>query len=555
MACCRNTARLWTWLLVPALANAETTERVSVDSSGVEGDGDCKWSGVTDDGRYVVFDSAASNLVASDTNGVIDVFLRDMLAGTTILLSVDAAGVHADGESNFPAITPDGRSVVFASAATNLVAGDLNGLPDIFLRDLQAGTIERISVDSSGAESDGNSTRPGITPDGRFISFYSNARNLVSGDTNNRSDVFVVDRQAGTTERASFDSNGVEGDRGSFNTSMSADGRYVAFSSDATNLVAGDSNGRRDIFLRDRQAGTTTRISVDSSGNEVLNGTSESPRFAADGGVVAFASGADLLVPGDTNGLFDIFVRDLQTGTTELISANSSGATANDDCLHPRITADGRFVAFESAATDLIASDTNGKYDFFVHDRVLGTTQRISVDSSDLEADGDCHSGWISSNGAWATFYSVATNLIANDTNGKFDIFRRHICLPASWSNYGAGFPGALGVPALTLRADPVLGTTVTADLGDSTGIGTIAVVLIGNLAAQIPTRKGGDLLLVPFTSVVITVPAGGTTLVDDIPDDEALCGLTLYVQALELDAAAAKGVSFTAGLLLEFGR
>ncbi|MBM4014688.1 MAG: calcium-binding protein [Planctomycetes bacterium] len=560
MAADRSSIRIAAWSLAIALGGAgslpaQSVERISVDSAGGEADRASKWSGVSDDGNLVVFDSDATNLVASDTNGVTDIFLRDRLAGTTVRLSVGAGGVEADGESLFPALTPDGRHVAFSSEATNLVAGDTNGVADIFLLDRVAGTLERISVGAAGVEADDDSDRPSISADGRFVSFFSYATNLVPGDGNRVADIFVVDRLAGTIERVSVDSAGNEADDGSYVNSIAADGVRIAFVSDATNLVAGDTNDARDAFVHDRSTGVTVRVSVDSAGNEGAGGKTDSSRLSPDGSICAFSSSANLLVPNDSNNRFDIFVHDLATGTTELVSADPSGAPGDRASLHPRLSADGRFILFQSSSALFDPADTNGAHDLFLRDRHLGVTRRISVDPNGVEGDDDSHVGWISSDGAWITAHSAATNLVPGDTNGVEDILLFHYCLPASWSNYGSGFAGALGVPAFTLRADPVLGTTVTADLADSTGQGTLAVVLIGLDSAQIPTGFGGTLLVSPIGSITLAVPAGGATIDADLPDDEALCGVSYFAQALELDAAAAKGVSFTAGLELALGR
>jgi len=193
-------------------------------------------------------------------------------------------------------------------------------------------------------------------------------------------------RAAGITTRVSVDSSGIQGDIYSFVPSISADGRYVAFESFATNLVAGDNNGYLDIFVRDRQTGQTTRVSVDNSGNQG-NGHSSAPSISADGRNVAFQSDATNLVAGDTNGVYDIFVHDRQTGRTTRVSVNSSGIQGNAYSDQPSISADGRHVAFESLATNLAAGETNGATDVFVHDRQTGQTTRVSVGSVEHKGD------------------------------------------------------------------------------------------------------------------------------------------------------------------------
>ncbi len=542
-------------LLAARVTAAETTERVSVDSSGIEGDDDCKWSDISADGRYVTFDSFADNLVASDSNHAVDVFVFDRQAGTTTLVSVSSGGAQGDAGSDYPSISADGRYVAFSSDATNLVSGDLNGRTDIFVRDLQSGTTERVSVDAAGGEGDRPAGRASVTSDGRYVTFNSFATNLVPGDTNSASDVFVFDRQTGTLERVSVDSTGGEADDGSFITTISGDGRYVAFTSDATNLVSGDSNGLRDVFVHDGQQRTTIRVSVSSSGAEGLHGRADSSRISEDGRFVAFYSAADNLVPGDTNMTGDIFVHDLQTSTTEVINVNSAGGFSTKTSLHPRISSDGRYVEFESLANDLVANDTNSTSDVFLRDRQLGMTQRVSIDSSGAQSNGFSHSGSLALDGSYVTFYSDATNLVAGDTNGANDIFVHHVCLPASWSNYGTGFPGTLGVPSLTAQGDPVLGATLDVDVGNSTSTSTLAYLLVGYSEAATPLRKGGELLVIPVFTIVIALPPSGTTVSEDIEDDEALCGLEFFAQTFLLDAGAAKGQATSAGLKLILGR
>ncbi len=423
-------ARIWlrlalaVFLLDPfagdALAQTGTTRRVSVDSAGAEGNGTSfQGFSISADGRFVAFLSYATNLVAGDTNGVADIFVRDRATGTTERVSVDSAGAAGNGSSFEGSISVDGRFVAFDSAATNLVAGDTNGVADIFVRDRATGTTERVSVDSAGAEGNGASSVAAISADGRFVAFLSYATNLVAGDTNGVADIFVRDRATGTTERVSVDSLGTQadGESNTFSTSISADGRFVAFSSDAANLVVGDTNGVGDIFVRDRSAGTTERISVDSAGAQG-NGSSNRPSISADGRFVAFNSDADNLVVGDSNGLMgrlDIFVHDRATGTTQRVSIDSAGAEGNGSSNRPSISADGRFVAYRSSSDNLVAGDTNGTFDIFVHDRAAGTTERISVDSLGTQGNGVSNATAISVDGRFVALYSEATNLVAGD--------------------------------------------------------------------------------------------------------------------------------------------
>ena len=235
---------------------------------------------------------------------------------------------------------------------------------DVFVRDRQARTTERVSISSAEVQGNGGSAAPSISAGGRYVAFGSIASDLVTNDTNNTDDVFVRDRHAGTTERVSISSAERQATGYSYSGSISADGRFVAFDSTADDLVAADINRQRDIFLRDRQQGTTSRVSVTSTEDEGEN-HSFSPSISADGRYVAFVSYASDLVADDTDRI-DVFLRDRQLGTTSRLSLSSAGGQANGDSLHPSISSDGRYVAFASQASDLQAHDTNRKMDIFV---------------------------------------------------------------------------------------------------------------------------------------------------------------------------------------------
>jgi Tol biopolymer transport system component len=336
-----------------------------------------------------------------------------------------AVGGDRDGvlDINYgrPAISADGRFVVFASSATNLVSGDKNQTVDVFLRDRAAGTTERVSDASRKTEANGESWRPAISPDGRFVAFASYADNLVAGDTSVASDVFLRDRQAGTTERVSVSSSGQQADNNSESPAVSADGRFVAFVSSASNLVDGDTDGVSDVFLRDRQAGTTEGVSVDPSAE--FGNFSNSPAISADGRYVAFDSWEDL-VPGDTNNSFDVFVRDRATGALERVSVDSAGVEGDDWSLAPSISADGRFVAFHSFAHNLVAGDGNFDYDIFVHDRQAHTTVRASVTTSGAEGGSQYGSlnASLSADGQVVAFESEAA-LVPEDSEFPLDVY------------------------------------------------------------------------------------------------------------------------------------
>ena len=332
---------------------------------------------ISDDGRYVAFYSQENNLVTGDTNGTFDVFVHDRDTGISERVSVASDGTQSNNISNAPSISGDGRYVTFDSSASNLVTGDTNDEYDIFVHDRNTGTTERVSVSSDGAQSNNASWYPVISGDGRYVTFHSQATNLVTGDSNGEKDVFVHDRVTGITERVSVASDGSQGDFSSFFPDISDDGRYVTFHSQATNLVIDDTNGTPDVFVHDRVTGVTERISVASDGSQG-NHYSFSPAISGDGRYVGFGSTATNLVAGDTNNLEDVFVHDRDTGVTERVSVASDGTQSNSNregvepavSVEAAISADGHYVAFYSYAMNLIADDTNASSDIFVRSRV-----------------------------------------------------------------------------------------------------------------------------------------------------------------------------------------
>jgi Tol biopolymer transport system component len=346
-----------------------TTRRVSVGSGGVQGNGNSTFRpAVSPDGRLVAFTSTSTNLVPDDTKGQGDVFVHDLRAGITQRVSVGSDGAQSNGFSRLPAMSADGRFIAFQSFATNLVPGDTNGSADVFVHDRVSGTTLRVSVGSGGVQGDDDSFVPAISANGRFIAFASAASNLVRGDTNGTSDVFVRDRRTGTTVRVSLGQSGAEADNASGEAAISADGRFVAFASFASNLAPDDTNGVEDVFVRDRQVGTTERVSL-GRGDAQADGHSFEPAISADGLVVAFVSIANNLVTGDTNTVEDVFVHDRSKGITRRVSLGQGNAQGNGPSREPAISAGGRFVAFHSGANTLVPVDTNDEVDVFVRDR------------------------------------------------------------------------------------------------------------------------------------------------------------------------------------------
>jgi Tol biopolymer transport system component len=402
------------------------------DGAGRGGDANSLTPSISADGRYVAFASRARNLDPAARSGNLQVYVRDLVAGKTTLASrADGAeGPVADGFSAEPSISADGRYVAFRSNAENLSAEGV-AFNDVFVRDLVAATTELASRAPGGAAADGDSGAPSLSADGRHVAFESQADNLSGDDADgNSTDVFVRDLDTGVTELVSRvdGPGGTGGDDLSFEPSISADGRYVAFESRAQ-LSADDVDDPSfpdDVFVRDRVAGGTILVSrasgVDGAPSEV---ESAEPAISADGRHVAFRSEGKLA--GRQEGFEpDVFVRDLDTATTELVTVGE-GPTAGRPFRYPAISADGRYVAFQSGGNGITDVDVRGRIDVFVRDMRQGVTVLASraSGSSGVPADGPSFNASISADGSYVAFDSRATNLSGADGEGISDVFRR----------------------------------------------------------------------------------------------------------------------------------
>ncbi|MEK7678058.1 MAG: hypothetical protein AAB676_19675 [Verrucomicrobiota bacterium] len=517
-----------------------TVALVSVNASRTSGgNGHSPYASVTPDGRYVVFASDASDLVTNDFNQAGDAFVRDMTTGTTLLVSVNRQGTGSgNGDSSSPTITPDGRYVAFVSAASDLVDGDTNGIPDVFVRDLQTGATTLVSAQArtgyGGSASSSDS--PAMTPDGRFVAFTSTASNLVPGSPTLYQEVYVRDLALGqtiwvstnvTTASPRISYSPVLSDDGRFvafktsaadkflvlrrdlqsaaldvistnaagfeppwgdvygpemssdgrhvafsgasttaNTSsiwlwdgqtkttflvsanllgqpsadglcdapaLTPDGRFVAFVSSGTDLVTNEVNGEFQVYVRDMQSGVTKLVTPDSNGVAFGNAEGAVPVLTPDGRFVLFDSRSDAFVGDDQNDAYDVFVRDTAAETTELVSRRQPGAPANtgnsfSSISGNAVSADGRYVVFESWASDLVPGDTNDFQDAFIHDVQTGTNGLVSVNAlGSGSANGPSLNPSISANGRYVVFTSTAENLVANDTNKLEDVFVRDL--------------------------------------------------------------------------------------------------------------------------------
>ncbi len=405
-------------------------KRISLASNGVESNGYSSGVSIGDDGRYIIFSSDATNLVPNDTNNSTDTFIYDRTNQTVELINIAPNNIEADAPVSIGSISGNSRYITFASNASNLVANDTNEQRDIFVYDRIEKTTERISVASDGTQANDLNLFNAISDDGRYVAFESMASNLVANDTNGQRDIFIRDRIEKTTERVSVASDGTQANNHASLHSISDDGRYITYCSNANNLVANDTNGQSDVFVYDRVEKTTERISVASDGTQA-NGYSHFGSISGDGRYVAFESAANNLVANDTNGQRDVFVYDRVEKTTERVNvAIDNTAEPNGDSYGVSISDDGRYIAFVSEADNLVVDDINERSDIFVYDRVEQTTKRF---------DGNSFPS-ISGNGEYVVFNSSLNNLVLDDTNQAGDIFL--VDLNTSSTGPGTSNPG-----------------------------------------------------------------------------------------------------------------
>ncbi len=416
--------------------SANVTSLVSVNQTGTgSGNGRSTAPVISPDGRFVLFESGATDLAPNDNNSFSDVYLRDMQAGTTALVSLNSAGTaSASGNSSPVAISADGRYAVFISAATDVTnTPDTSVSRDIFIRDMQAGITKMVSINVSGSSPqsrDSYGLPNSVTDDGRFVLFSSDATDLTNIPNSGGKNAFVRDTVNDTTIPVSVNRTGTQMVNIIFTPSFSSDGRYVCFSSLGNDIVETDNNNRADVFVRDIQSNTASLVSINSAGTAPGNALSDQAVITPNGRFVAFASWAnDLSAAQDTNGLPDIYLRDLQNQNTRLVSHNVSNSNSgNDFSALQAVSPDGRFVVFQSYATDLVTiTDTNGAPDVFVGDTQTQRTALVSVNLfGTATASLGSNFASINADGTSIVFQSDASNLDVGDTNGATDIFLFH---------------------------------------------------------------------------------------------------------------------------------
>lgn len=364
----------------------------------------------------------------SDTNSTSDVFRRDLLTGDTTRVSVSTAGVGANAQTYSGGICGDGSRIVMNSLASNLVLGDANGRMDIFVRDLDTGETTIASQSTSGTYGDDSSSSHGISDNGRYVVFESHANNLVTPLAWDDYHVYRRDLDTKTTVMSDVSSSGAQGYGGAgVEPDVSADGRYVVFCSRAGNLVGEAVNGFTLVFVHDHVGGDTTLASVNDGGTQ-SNADCEKPAISADGRHVAFKSGATNLGGGGGAGGtgMDVYLRDLDTRETTLVSVSITGGPGNSwSCWtwKPRVSSDGRYVVFTSLATNLVPSDTNGQEDVFMRDLVARETTLVSRSASGTQGNGASNGPCLTPDATKVAFFSFANNLVDIDTNARADCF------------------------------------------------------------------------------------------------------------------------------------
>ncbi len=400
---------------------------VDVSNTGAQADGDCAqtYPAMSWDGRYVVFGSQATNLGSPVWPGMTNIYVRDTVSGATELISRGMSGAPANGMSDMADISGNGRYVAFNSGASNLVPGDTNGMVDVFVLDRLTGVIERVNVSASGQQTVLSCLSPRINGDGRYVSFDSADPTLTADDANGASDVFVKDRWMGSVERVSAPPGWGDSNGQSFLPSISAGGRYVAFVSSATNLcMAFFVSGGFHVYVHDRLTHSTELLDRRPDGDPSHDSTNAYPwSISADGRYVGFGSDATDLTTGDVEGWMDAFVCDRTTGQVFRVSETSAGIGGNNDSDQPALSADGRHVAFLSYSTNLAAGASDSYANVYRSKWQQGAITVVNVAFGGGEANGHAYGGFLNADGSRTGFISYADNLAPGDLNGLPDVF------------------------------------------------------------------------------------------------------------------------------------
>lgn len=512
----------------------------------------CDGPACSPDGRFVIFDTRASNL-AAPTSDLLQVMIRDLATGKLELISM-TGGIPGSSHSQGGSMSADSRLVAFASSAENLVGGGNPGDYDIVVHDRLTRINQLISVGVGGVPANGKSLGPAISADGRYVVFVSTASNLVPNDNNGTEDVFRFDRVTHTTMRVNLTADGQEPVAPSFwypiyLPTISADGRYVAFSSRQLLAPVKTSVNANDAFVKDMLTGAVVCASMAASGLTTGNGESLAQDLTPDGRFLVFESTATNLHPTDNNNYYDVYVRDLLLGTTDIASVRSDGSLGNQNCDHARISADARFVVFSSGTPDLAAPfESELDYDIFVRDRQNGTTERVALNESGNLPDAPSNFGDIADDGMNVTFASAATNLDASVDAGANPQQQTFVRYRTGFRSLFGGKPGSAGIPKLSGNGTLEPTTLASIALDHALPNQPVLLVIAPDVGKPGPlVFSGGELLANPPSLVlpVLTDSSGTVVLEFRVRALPATIEL-LALQAVTTDPGASHGLALS---------
>jgi hypothetical protein len=404
----------------------------------VKGNGNSSlfFTSLSGDGTTIAFESAATNLDPLDDDSASDIYVQDLSTGDVRLISTSDGGNKGNGFSFTPSIAEDGNTVAFVSASTNLDPSDTDSIPDVYVKDLVTGDISLASTSDSEVKADGESGSPVLPADGSFVAFASEATNLDPADTDSFTDIFVKNLVTGDLTLASTSSNGVKGNSDSFQPTLSEDATQVAFASQATNLDPSDTDGFGDVYVKDLSVGGLTLASTSDLGIKG-NGQSEVPSISADGSRVAFSSEATNLDPSDADPFADVYVKDLSTADIVLASTSDMGVKGIQGGATPRLSADGGKVAFTSASSNLDPADGDSLLDIYVKTLSTGSIALASTSDAGVKGNGLSDVPSLSADGTRVGFRSSASNLDVSDSDSLSDVYVKELPVAVAVETFG----------------------------------------------------------------------------------------------------------------------
>jgi Tol biopolymer transport system component len=494
--------------------SAPYTVLVDKNAAGKLGDFGSGTRGLSANGRYVLFSTNAKNFARKDASGDEDAYVLDRWTGVQHRASQNSAGIKAKLSCFDARMSPDAHYVVYWTGSNNLDPRDTNSAVDVFVHDRINGTTELASVNSLGVVGNAASALPSVSGDGRWVCFASDSTNFEPGDSGLWTDIFVHDQISGITERIDRTPSGGWPSGHALGSAVSSDARFIAYTSKAPDIVPNDTNGAEDLFLYDRSTQVTERISVANDGTEANGETNYLFTMSSDARYFAFASTASNLTVGDTNGDFDVFVRDRYLQTTECVSVALDGLPSNGLSGAPFVSDDGRFIAFGSHGSNVIIGDDNQTADAFLRDRTAGQTVLITATPWGSVGHLGAFPSAISSDGRWVGFFGESRDYVAGDYNGKSDAFVRDWNPPPP-AVYCTAKANSLGcTPALTFTGSPSASQSSGFTLQATNWINQQPCVFLYTRLGPSTTPFGGSLLCISrsFRRVGAVVSSGGST-------------------------------------------